>query len=77
MAASRPSNAPIERAGTDALAAQLATLGHEHAELAEDFTTPVLSAAMGASLQWSETARPFDRMFPDLLTTQGGMWSWR
>jgi hypothetical protein len=70
-AASRPSYAPIELAGTEALAAQLATLRHEHAELAEDFTTAVFSAAMGASLRWPETAKLFDRMFPHLLTTPG------
>ncbi len=68
-AASRPSYAPIELAGTEALAAQLATLRHAHAELAEDFTTSIFSAAIGASLRWPETARRFDRTFPHLLTT--------
>jgi hypothetical protein len=55
---------PIERAGTETLAAQLATLRHEHAEPPEDFTAAVFSAAMSASLRWPETAKLFDRMSP-------------
>jgi hypothetical protein len=68
-AASRPLDQSLDSEETLAVQGALDAVRAERSDLVENFTVAVLTAALGASLRWPESAALFSRAFPRMVTT--------
>jgi hypothetical protein len=68
-AASRPPNQPLDSEATLEVQRSLDALRNERPDLVDNFTMTVLTAALGASLRWPESAALFSKAFPRMVAT--------